>query len=122
MTDERNICPAGWHIPSESEWEVLCSYVGNDSLIGGKMKEIGTTHWLSPNIKATNEFGFTGLPAGYRDSNGVFGGLGMDACWWTSTTADDKIAWSQDLNFLKSNIVIRGSGIKMGFSVRCIKD
>jgi uncharacterized protein (TIGR02145 family) len=122
LTDERNICPQGWHIPSETEWKLLCNYLGNDSLVGEKLKENGTEHWLSPNLKATNEYGFSGLPGGYRSFDGDFGGFRMNASWWSSTEADTKIAWSYDLNYINSNLVIRGSDKRMGFSIRCIKD
>ena len=60
------LCPTGWHVPTDSEWTELSDYLGGDDVAGGKMKETGTTHWLSPNTDANNESGFTGLPGGYR--------------------------------------------------------
>ena len=62
----------GWHVPTDAEWTQLTNYVGDDSVAGGKLKEIGTTHWTSPNTGATNENGFTALPGGDRLLNGVF--------------------------------------------------
>jgi len=122
LIDNRNICPQGWHIPSDAEWNLLCKFIGDDSLVGGKLKEMGFTHWINPNINATNESGFTGLPGGYRTANGNFEGFGMDAYWWTATQADNKIAWSRNINFKQSIVNIRGSDKKMGFSIRCIKN
>ena len=60
----KNLCPTGWHVPTYAEWNVLTEYLGGDSVAGGKMKEVGTTNWISPNIDATNTSLFTGLPGG----------------------------------------------------------
>ena len=60
----QGICPTGWHIPTPSEWVTLSDYLGGDAGASGKMKEVGFTHWLSPNFEATNESGFTALPGG----------------------------------------------------------
>jgi uncharacterized protein (TIGR02145 family) len=59
-----NICPIGWHVPSESEWDILVNLAGGENAAGGKLKEIGTTHWNSPNTGATDEYDFTALPGG----------------------------------------------------------
>ena len=61
------LCPEGWHVPTDDEWTILTDYLGGKSVAGGKLKETGTSHWLSPNTGATNETGFTGLPTGYRN-------------------------------------------------------
>jgi len=60
------ICPPNWHVPTDTQWETLITYLGGKIIAGGKMKETGTAHWTSPNIGATNETGFTALPGGYR--------------------------------------------------------
>ncbi len=65
VIDGRQICPAGWHVPSASEWDELLTYLGGEENAGGPMKESGTSHWLDPNEGATNESGFTALPAGF---------------------------------------------------------
>ncbi len=65
ITDSRGLCPAGWHIPSNTEWGILDSFLGGGNLSGGKLKEAGTSHWLSPNIGADNSTGFTALPGGF---------------------------------------------------------
>ncbi len=58
-------CPDGWHLPSDAEWTVLSDYLGGGGVAGGKMKEAGTVLWDSPNTGATNESGFSALPAGH---------------------------------------------------------
>jgi len=57
------LCPAGWHVPSDADWTVLTQNLGGISFAGSKLKEAGTTHWIAPNLAATNETGFTALPA-----------------------------------------------------------
>ena len=71
ILDSRNVAPYGWHIPSNSEWETLILYLGGDSIAGGKLREIGTTHWQYQNIGASNTSGFTALPGGDRIFSGV---------------------------------------------------
>ena len=63
-------CPSGWHLPTDEEWTILTDFLGGENVAGGKMKEVGTTLWDSPNNGATNESGFTALPGGYRNTNG----------------------------------------------------
>ncbi|MFN6072835.1 MAG: fibrobacter succinogenes major paralogous domain-containing protein, partial [Bacteroidota bacterium] len=63
-TDTLNICPSGWHVPTDAEWTTLTTELGGESVAGGKMKSIGTAYWNSPNTGATNESGFSALPGG----------------------------------------------------------
>ena len=72
VTDVRNVCPAGWHVPAHDEWIVLQDYLGGWEIAGGKLKERGTVHWRDPNTGATNESGFTALPAPFRFESGNF--------------------------------------------------
>jgi uncharacterized protein (TIGR02145 family) len=66
VVDNRGLAPAGWHIPSDAEWQRLVDYLGGESVAGGKMKKPGTEYWRTPNIGATNESGFSAQPAGDR--------------------------------------------------------
>ncbi|MFN5628176.1 MAG: fibrobacter succinogenes major paralogous domain-containing protein [Bacteroidota bacterium] len=82
VTDTRNVCPTGWHVPSDAEWTTLINHIdtnavggSNNNTAGGKMKSTGTQYWPSPNTDATNESGFSGLPGGGRSSNGAFAAL-----------------------------------------------
>jgi uncharacterized protein (TIGR02145 family) len=61
-----NLCPAGWHVPTDDDWEVLTTYLGGYNIAGDKLKEAGTAHWANPNTGATNETGFSALPGGSR--------------------------------------------------------
>ena len=115
-----NVCPDGWHLPTDAEWTVLTSYLGLDA--GGKMKETGTTHWSSPNTGATNESGFTALPGGYRLLDGSFDNLGRTGYWWSATGSDPFSAWSRDLYFDHSDVTRTYSDMDFGYSVRCVKN
>jgi uncharacterized protein (TIGR02145 family) len=114
------LCPSGWHVPTYAEWTTLIEYVGGQENGGGKLKEVGTTHWDSPNGGATNETGFTALPGGLRSE--VFTSLGFSGTWWTSTTSSS----GQQFVYINSIYpkVYSGSGIipLSGYSIRCIKD
>ena len=84
-TDTRNVCPTGWHVPADSEWATLTTYLGGLSVAGGQLKETGTSHWQSPNAGATNTSGFTALPGGSRTNDGTFYSIGGYGYWWSST-------------------------------------
>ena len=86
------------------------------------MKEIGTTHWLSPNQVATNSSGFTGLPGGYRYGYGTFGHLGYSGTWWSSSEYPTTGAWGRFLGY-DSGIANRYGNVKTyGLYVRCLRD
>ncbi len=122
INNSSNIAPAGWHVPTDAEWQTLVTYLGGYTVAGGKMKEVGTAHWNSPNTGATNESGFTALPAGFRYINGVFYQMGGYAFFWSSTEANSSAAW--DHYVVSAGAEASGSfDLKRhGFSVRCIKD
>ena len=79
------LCPAGWHVPDNTEWTVLATYLGGSKVAGGKMKVIGIQFWRQPNTGATNSSGFSGLPAGSRGYTGEFLWRGEDLTLWTSS-------------------------------------
>src|ERR1035437_4836347 len=79
------ICPAGWHVPTDTEWSTLLKYLGGEGVAGGKLKETGLTQWLSPNTGATNESGFTALPGGFLFFDGTFKYVCYCGVWWSST-------------------------------------
>jgi uncharacterized protein (TIGR02145 family) len=120
------LCPTGWHIPTEAEWSTLIYYLGGEdgeSMAGGKLKEIGTSHWTIPNTGATNALGFTALPGGEREvPDGTFRHIGRFGNWWMSNEWRTCCTYSRSL-FNEGTYV---SGIiadnKFGFSARCIKD
>lgn len=122
VNDSRNICPDGWHIPTVAEWETLITYLGDSALAGGEMKEAGTQHWLTPNTGATNNSGFTALPAGSRSTNGFFYQIYMLTVWWSSTELNSTNAHCYMILFNESYINRPEYYKQAGCSVRCIKD
>jgi len=122
-----DVCPDGWHLPSDAEWTELTDYLGGKSVAGGKLKETDTTHWESPNEGATNETGFTALPGGFRNTNGSFLGIGRNGGWWTATgysPPDVWNAWNRSMHCYHSNVDKKGANvdIRLGLSVRCLRD
>ena len=121
INDSRGIGPVGYHVPSDSEWTVLTNYLGGEPIAGGKMKETGTTHWLTPNTSATNISGFTALPGGYRwFENDI--GIGTEAWFWSSTADSIYEAWTRSLSKDLGSVSRYTALYQIGYSVRLIKD
>jgi uncharacterized protein (TIGR02145 family) len=122
VTDPRNICPTGWHVPTYFEWIVLGDRLGWASG-GGKLKESGTTHWQNPNTSATNYSGFTALPGGFRYET-QFGYMGYYGYWWTATEYENDPLKAIDfiLCYNESNLFENQHPKNWSFSVRCLKD
>jgi uncharacterized protein (TIGR02145 family) len=121
-TGGKNVCPAGWHAPNDAEWTTLTAYLGGETIAGGKLKESGITHWLSPNSNATNQTGFTALPGGSRVYDGSFTGIGSNGGYWSTTNFSSSSASYFYLDYRYSTIVKYGFDMSYGFSVRCLKD
>ena len=131
VTDTRKICPDGWHVSSDGEWNImekhldasvdttLTGYQG--STVGGKLKETGTTHWATTSAGVTNSSGFTALPGGHR-LTGIFYNLGNNGYWWTKTQKDVSFSWHRGLNDGSSQIMRSSANKNDGRAVRCIKD
>jgi uncharacterized protein (TIGR02145 family) len=119
----KKLCPKGWHVSTHAEWTTLTNYLKGDSVAGGKLKEMGTVHWESPNTGATNQSGFTALPGGYRYIYGAFYLVGYNGAWWSSTESDAVNAWSRYIGYF-DGIVSSSCNFskRFGYSVRCVKD
>ena len=123
VDDYRGVCPEGFHIPSDEEFTVLTDFLGGESVAGGKMKETGLEHWNSPNTGATNESGFTALPAGYRYyHDGTFTNMGIIGTFWTSTVSGWAEAYNRDIEYNSSAVVRYSGGWAFGLSIRCLRD
>jgi uncharacterized protein (TIGR02145 family) len=127
VVDSKGLCPAGWHTPTDSEWIILTDYLGGESIAGGKMKSTRTEpdahpKWDLPNVGATNEFGFSGLPGGYRPIDGAFYYLGLYGHFWSSSVSSSGGAWYRLLYFDYANVYRDNANMRCGFSVRCLRD
>ena len=127
LNDTRGLCPDGWHVPSDSEWEALGVSLGGSDIAGGSLKSTGTMEggnglWFAPNTGATNSIGFTGLPGGYRINYGNYYSLGNVAYFWSSSDTAEVNAWNFVLDANDSELTRIFNLKTNGFSIRCCKD
>jgi uncharacterized protein (TIGR02145 family) len=120
VTDSNQIAPAGWHVPADTDWTILTTYLGTGP--GGKLKATGTTYWLSPNAGASNETGFNGLPGGDRSYTGLFHYLGTYGCFWCATESSATNAWEHVLSTNSASVLRLDEPKGLGLSVRCVKN
>ncbi len=134
VSDPGNICPAGWHMPTDTEWQQLEVVLGMPSgevnsmgsrgsvvNVGGKLKAV--TMWSAPNTGASNESGFSGLPGGFRNfSNGSFNQLVYYGSWWSVSESGEDYAWCRGLEYVNGGIDRINSSKRGGYSVRCVRD
>jgi uncharacterized protein (TIGR02145 family) len=116
------LCPSGWHVPTNAEWTSLSTYLGGESVAGGKLKKDGTLLWNPPNTGATNETGFTADPGGFRNTAGAFLNLGNYGYWWSSTEYSGTEAYYRSMAYDNGNVNRADHQKTVGFSVRCLKD
>jgi uncharacterized protein (TIGR02145 family) len=116
------LCPTGWHEPTNADWTTLFTYLGGEDVAGGKIKESGTTHWLSPNTGGTNEYGFTAIAAGARDYLGNFCDMGIREYWWTTDEFNIAHAYPVWVQYDIINVVRWFGSKSNGMYVRCIQD
>jgi len=117
-----NLCPAGWHVPTNDDINELVNYVGGSGAAGGLLKETGTVHWNSPNTGAKDKYGFTARGGGKRSDEGVFDFVKVEANWWTSTEYSTLNASYFNILFNYGNSFQAYLSKKTGMSVRCVKD
>lgn len=120
VNDTRGLCPTGWHVPTTIEWNTMEDYLGGVSVAGGKLKTIDG--WNTPNLGATNESGYTGLPGGYRFTDGTYLYNLQLGQWWTSTNSNTTTAHASRLFYQNAAVLKATYDKKIGSSVRCLKD
>ncbi|MFN5319205.1 MAG: fibrobacter succinogenes major paralogous domain-containing protein [Bacteroidia bacterium] len=136
VSDARNVCPTGWHIPSEDEWTILIDLMdpnaaggSQTNTAGGPLKSSGFLYWNDANTGATNASGFSALPGGFRYADGSFDsaqnqydGIGKIAKWWTSVEFNSIQAKSRYLNFLNGGAYPNTDLKEFGNYIRCIRN
>jgi uncharacterized protein (TIGR02145 family) len=131
--DARNICPSGWHVPTDEDWSTLINFIdpnanGGDNysnIAGGKMKSSTTQYWQSPNTIANNESGFSGMPNGYRINNGTFDVILYSSPIWSSSDfmlSNISYGFIRELYYSLGNANRYLMPKESGLSVRCVKD
>jgi len=115
----RTVCPSGWHLPSDAEWQTLSSFAGGYEITGRKLK--AKSGWYE-NINGTDDFGFSALPGGYVNSAGNAINSNIYGYWWSSSEHNVNNAYYWNI-FYHSDGIGRDSYDKSDylFSVRCIK-
>jgi uncharacterized protein (TIGR02145 family) len=134
-TPNKILAPQGWHVPSDAEWSILINHLdpnadgGNTlpNVVGGKMKSTGTLSagnglWNSPNTDATNESGFSGLPAGLVSPYGTFSSIGLGGYLLSSSEYFTGVAWGRIIDYDDSNAYRLYNDKRFGFSVRCLNN
>jgi uncharacterized protein (TIGR02145 family) len=112
------LCPAGWHVPTNTEWFSLVEYIGGQ--VGAALK--ATSGWTN-NGNGTDKYGFTALPGGSRNYyDHSFYSIGMNAYWWSSTNISTNTAWSIFVSSGSGSVTTNDLNVNSGFSVRCVKD
>jgi uncharacterized protein (TIGR02145 family) len=122
-TDTLNICPEGWHVPTDAEWTTLETYLDNEAptgSVGSKMKKDDAL-WTTNT--GTNTSGFSALPGGFRSSSGSFSRIRDYAFLWSATENDYSNAWIRNLyDGFNGNVNRYILNKSHGFSVRCLRD
>jgi uncharacterized protein (TIGR02145 family) len=113
VADVRNVCPAGWHVPSDAEWNELTTLLSGDKGPGGAL----------PGSAAINQNLFRFLPEGFRGYEGEFTGLGYGGGgWWSGTESTAGIAFYRNVNYNTPGRQHMEGRKSFGYSIRCIKD
>ena len=115
----RGVCPEGWHLPTQTEWNTLFTAVGGQSTAGKMLKS--TSGWNSSG-NGTDAYSFSALPAGGRGGNGHFNYEGNNAYFWSSTDDNSYYAYSMILYYNGDYAGLDDGNEGYGFSVRCVKD
>jgi len=130
VNDPRGLAPEGWHVPGDSEWTELVTFLGGKDLAGSKMKMPLGWDDNSPEVndlwEGTNESGFSALPGGSRTAVGYFSILGGGGFWWSSTEVEqDSFNFIQYITLYSDfalAIINLSEDRNQGKSVRCLKN
>jgi uncharacterized protein (TIGR02145 family) len=134
------LCPTGWHVPTDDEWTTLTDYIGGtgephgnelkscrqvNSPLGGGCNTNEHPRWkedINNGNYGTDDYGFSGLPGGFRDGSGPFYDVGYSGGWCSSTEYSSGGAWGRYLSFLYGGVYVNYYDEQFGFSVRCLRD
>jgi uncharacterized protein (TIGR02145 family) len=117
VNDPRGLCPTGWRLPTHDEWTALTNALGGETKAGAVLK---ARQGRLPALAGRDEKDFRGLPAGFRGSDGTYGGLGAYAYWWSSTGSGINGAWGRFVDGTQSGIFMMDGYKRSAFSVRCV--
>ncbi|MCL1957644.1 MAG: fibrobacter succinogenes major paralogous domain-containing protein [Fibromonadales bacterium] len=125
----RGICPIGWHIPSDDDWNTLIKIVNpscsdNEDCDGAGTDLKATSGWTSSNgvPSGSNKHGFSALPGGFGYSDNNFSSVGNDGNWWSSSEFSSDYAYSRRMNYYNKTVNYSNGEKSYFFSVRCVQD
>lgn len=132
IANPAGLCPVDWHVPNDSEWNKMVKFLDDyadttehkrvqSEIAGGELKEIGITHWTTPNTGATGTSNFLGFAGGNKSGDGKCNDVGAYGYWWTSTGSTTEEAYGRLLSYFNGNIDRFKTSKNIGFSVRCMK-
>ena len=116
------VCPRGWHLPSDEEWQTLVDFAGGDAIAGTKLK--ATSGWNTGRdyIAGTDNYGFSALPGGFGFSDANFGNFGGSGLWWSRTEFSNNDAYYRYMYYYESEVSRKYYYKSRLFSVRCVQD
>lgn len=136
--DPNGLCPAGWHVPTNDELTDLTDYIGGtlsphgnelkscrqiNSPLGGDCNTTEHPRWNeSVYYWGTDDYGFSGLPGGFRNNTGGFGNIGFGGYWWSSTEYSSPNAWGFMLYYGNGEVDVTFIHERQGRSIRCLRD
>jgi uncharacterized protein (TIGR02145 family) len=122
VNDPRGLCPKGFHVPTDDDWNTLINYGGGSDYAGALLKEPGYTHWQYPNYGAYNTCEFKALPGGLIAEDGFdVSFMGQVGFWWSATNNNGNgSTFIMDLS--DTQVSQNNYDIRQGHSVRCIKN
>ena len=123
----QGICPEGWHLPSNAEWNILIAYAGGDSVAGTKLKSTGGWGWSSIwgdffEDNGTDDFGFSALPAGIRESDTYTSFADFAYFWSASQYYAINLCIGNEYRGCGERTFLEYLGWASGISIRCIKN
>lgn len=126
VNDKRGMCPEGWHVPDDKDWNLLVNQFEGMQNAGAMLKSVATVpddhpRWINPNAHATNSSEFTAIPGGMRTPEGEFKWLGSFGSYWTTTEGVEDNAWRYGLNYNDTKVYRSQRNMNYGFSVRCVR-
>jgi uncharacterized protein (TIGR02145 family) len=119
------LCPTDWHVPTDVEWSVLTDYLSADGHSGAEGKALKATSGWNYNGQSGNgndDYGWSGLPGGFRYGSDSFGSIGSFGQWWSSSQGNTNGAWDRGLGSSNVRVYRYDNYKRSGFSVRCLRD
>jgi len=123
VVETGKLCPQGWHVSTEKEWELLAWTVSGNAIAGNKLRAKGNDIWKPSENIGTDFIGFNALPGGFvHDFTGKTSSFGEYASFWTSDEYSRAFGWGRSIHINNPELRRFNDGKKGGFSVRCVKD